>query len=164
MNWPIGWTSLEGLGRHEIKYWQTASTASGDGGLVREMWFNREAGAPPHRQEPGEQRARERDGFVFSLPPQGTLADTYGEMCDLRNRVQAEKETQGDAMRKFELQQGTRKAISRIEVGIMARVDRLKCLGNGQVPACAAEAFRRLCGRVISWPGGPSFITQTGVR
>lgn len=32
----------------------------------------------------------------------------------------------------------------RVAHGVAARVDRIKALGNGQVPACAAEAWRRL--------------------
>ena len=34
--------------------------------------------------------------------------------------------------------------VGRVVNGLAARVDRLTALGNGQVPACAAEAFRRL--------------------
>jgi hypothetical protein len=32
---------------------------------------------------------------------------------------------------------------------VAARVDRIKALGNGQVPQCAAEAFRLLSERSI---------------
>jgi hypothetical protein len=31
--------------------------------------------------------------------------------------------------------------------GVAARVDRLKAIGNGQVPQCAAEAWRQLLAR-----------------
>lgn len=34
--------------------------------------------------------------------------------------------------------------VGRVADGVAARVDRLTALGNGQVPACAAEAYRRL--------------------
>ncbi len=34
--------------------------------------------------------------------------------------------------------------VGRVVNGLAARVDRLTTIGNGQVPACAAEAFRRL--------------------
>jgi DNA (cytosine-5)-methyltransferase 1 len=34
--------------------------------------------------------------------------------------------------------------VGRVVNGLAARVDRLTALGNGQVPACAAEAYRRL--------------------
>ena len=35
-------------------------------------------------------------------------------------------------------------AVPRVENGVAARVDRLKAIGNGQVPQCAAEAWRIL--------------------
>jgi hypothetical protein len=34
--------------------------------------------------------------------------------------------------------------VGRVAHGVAARVDRLKAIGNGQVPACAAEAWRIL--------------------
>jgi DNA (cytosine-5)-methyltransferase 1 len=34
--------------------------------------------------------------------------------------------------------------VGRVANGVPARVDRLKALGNGQVPACAAAAWRLL--------------------
>jgi DNA (cytosine-5)-methyltransferase 1 len=34
--------------------------------------------------------------------------------------------------------------VGRVAHGVAARVDRLKAIGNGQVPLCAAEAFRLL--------------------
>jgi DNA (cytosine-5)-methyltransferase 1 len=38
--------------------------------------------------------------------------------------------------------------VGRVAHGVASRVDRLRCLGNGQVPACAAEAWRQLIARV----------------
>ena len=37
--------------------------------------------------------------------------------------------------------------VGRVVNGVAARVDRLKAIGNGQVPQCAAEAFKRLTRR-----------------
>jgi DNA (cytosine-5)-methyltransferase 1 len=36
--------------------------------------------------------------------------------------------------------------VGRVADGVAARVDRLRALGNGQVPQCAAAAWRMLCG------------------
>ena len=43
----------------------------------------------------------------------------------------------------------TEPPVGRVAHGVARRVDRLKCLGNGQVPRCAAEAWRRLILRGI---------------
>ena len=39
--------------------------------------------------------------------------------------------------------------VPRVATGIQARVDRLKALGNGQVPQCAAEAWTQLHKRLM---------------
>ncbi|WP_343230256.1 DNA cytosine methyltransferase [uncultured Akkermansia sp.] len=39
--------------------------------------------------------------------------------------------------------------VGRVAHGVAARVDRIKALGNGQVPAVAATAFRVLLGRIM---------------
>ena len=41
--------------------------------------------------------------------------------------------------------------VGRVAHGVAARVDRLKALGNGQVPAVAATAFRVLLGRFMNY-------------
>lgn len=44
----------------------------------------------------------------------------------------------------------TEPAVGRVAHGVAARVDRLRALGNGQVPLCAAEAWHRLTARFAS--------------
>ncbi len=39
-------------------------------------------------------------------------------------------------------------AVGRVVDGMACRVDRLKAIGNGQVPLCAAHAFRTLHGGI----------------
>lgn len=41
--------------------------------------------------------------------------------------------------------------VGRVAHGVAARVDRLKAIGNGQVPAVAATAFRVLLGRLMNY-------------
>ena len=40
--------------------------------------------------------------------------------------------------------------VGRVANGVAARVDRLKAIGNGQVPLCAAEAWRLLTGNLTN--------------
>jgi len=41
---------------------------------------------------------------------------------------------------------GWEDGIPRVASGVKNRVDQLRCLGNGQVPICAAMAFKILSG------------------
>jgi hypothetical protein len=150
MNWPTGWTDMEALSEREIKYWQAASATHDSGCFLREMWFNIEAGAPPQGWQPDEQRSAECAGSMFAMPPRAAQAPDDDGMCDLRDDVPTEAGSESCPVREFELQQGARQAISRVAVGISNRVDRLRCIGNGQVPAVAALAWRVLNG----WPAG----------
>ena len=88
MNWPIGWSELQGLSNAEYKHWQEASAEKISDLRGRPLWFE---------QDPSEA--------------------TYS--------VQ----------------------VSRVAVGLVARVDRLKSIGNGQVPQQAAAAWRLLTGQ-----------------
>jgi len=134
------------LNEREFQYWQAASTTHDRGSFVREMWFNREAGAPPQGSQPDEQRTGECGGALFAMPPRRAQAAGDGAVLDLRDTVPAEAGSAVGAMREFDLQQGTRQAISRVAMGISARVDRLKAIGNGQVPIVAATAWEILKG------------------
>ena len=40
--------------------------------------------------------------------------------------------------------EGWEDGVPRVATGVKHRVDRLRCIGNGQVPACAALAWRTL--------------------
>ena len=44
---------------------------------------------------------------------------------------------------------GNGEAIGRVAVGVKNRVDRLKAIGNGQVPLCMAYAFSKLSEGII---------------
>lgn len=82
-------------------------------------------GAPsaPHRPEQGEQRPAEHTDALQAL---SRLLARYGK----------------EAWENCCWEDG----ISRVAVGMANRVDRLRAIGNGQVPAVAATAFRILSG------------------
>jgi hypothetical protein len=58
--------------------------------------------------------------------------------------VSTEAEAPEHALRERGLPERERPIVGRTAVGVMARVDRLKAIGNGQVPQCAAQAWRVL--------------------
>jgi hypothetical protein len=43
--------------------------------------------------------------------------------------------------------------VDRVATRVANRVDRLKCIGNGQVPAVAALAWLYLSGQLLSYQG-----------
>ena len=87
---------------------------------------NGDTAAPSHRPEPTQQRGAEHQDSLPTLPHQGSHAGRnlgpWGE--------------------------GWEFGIPRVAIGVTARVDRLKAIGNGQVPLCAATAWRMLGGPV----------------
>jgi len=144
MNWPIGWTDTEKDCHYENEYWKAAGSENLQCDLLREMWFNVEAGAPSRRQESSEQHAGECSDSLFAVPPQGTHPSKSCDVCCVRDAVSTEEVTESDALRVFRMQQDSRPTLSRVEMGVRHRVDRLRAIGNGQVPAVAALAWRLL--------------------
>ena len=107
------------------------------------MWFSGDPAETPHRQESQQQSGGEYNDSLPKLPQSGAyengrLGKGEGQDCDMQN------------LRKgIPTQTNTQKAmgfIPRISVGVQNRVDRLKAIGNGQVPLVAATAFKLLKG------------------
>ena len=87
----------------------------------------------PHRRERIWIVAADADG-LRQPQPQGLERDKRRRACDgSREDGAAWWATEPD--------------VGRVAHGVAARVDRLQCLGNGQVPQCAAEAWRQLVAR-----------------
>ena len=149
MGWPLNWSAMQPMERHEAEYWKEASsTADQDVGRVRQMWFDREAGAPSPRQGHGEQHAQQPGRAVSRLPPHGAQNTSEYIVHGLRLFVRPEEGQAGEALREFDLQQDARTPISRTSMGRQVnRADRIKALGNGQVPAVVALAWRELTSR-----------------
>jgi hypothetical protein len=88
---------------------------------VRGMRIQEGASSTPHRSGQGEQRAEQHPDAMQAL-----------------SRLLAFSGAQAWQDGSFE------DAIPRVADGVAARVDRLKAIGNGQVPLCAATAWRML--------------------
>lgn len=86
---------------------------------------------------------------VFTRGKNGRLGKGEGQDCDMQNlrKGNTQKCNMQQGMPEREWQEERAKAmgfIPRISVGVQKRVDRLKAIGNGQVPLVAATAFRIL--------------------
>lgn len=151
MNWPMGWTSLEPLNEYQAKFWEESSAAAISGDSVRAVWFDHDPSQTPQRPRPDEQRPEERQDSVRNMPQPRAPQARSGCMQGLPSAVSAKTEQAGERVRPC-LPFGVGPAIGaealvpRVAKGVNARVARLKAIGNGQVPQCAAAAWRMLGG------------------
>lgn len=163
MNWPIGWTSLEPMNHEHFQFWQKSSAAALQGDGMREVWFDKDPATPSRRQEPSEQFAEQCEGAVPALPQDRAhegrhLGARQGGACGvqgLRKFVPAQEGAEiVDMQSSMPERVGAGMCesplgfIPRVEIGVTGRVDRLKAIGNGQVPICAAAAFLQLRERI----------------
>ena len=149
MNWPIGWTSLEPLQHDQTELWKKSSAAHVSSTGLPAVWWHHDPSAPPQGQEPNEQQPGERRGPVQSVPCGGAQAACASGLQGVRGAIHPKTGTQGDAVQQavpVSLGEGIggQTLVPRVSNGVTARVDRLKAIGNGQVPRCAAEAWRLL--------------------
>jgi hypothetical protein len=158
MGWPLFWTSLDTEVKCHYDSWheaqQRTQTSPKDfqGGIVRNVWWDIDPSTASQGRQPNQQQYNQCDDSLPVVPCENSLLDRElgaGEcktsnLQDLRGHIQAEADTQIEAVRQAGLPKGKREEIGRIAVGVKNRVDRLRCLGNGQVPAVAALAWRTL--------------------
>lgn len=139
---------------HEAQQRTQASSEKIQGEIVRNMWWDIDPSTPPQERRANQQREDKCDDIVPTVPCENTLPDRglgagereASDLQDLRGDVQTKTDTEGEAVRQAGMPQGKREAISRVAVGVKCRVDRLKAIGNGQVPLVAATAWRILGG------------------
>lgn len=161
MGWPINYTNLNRQRNNEIKFWKKSCTAYLQGETMSNMWFSGDPAETPHRQESQQQSGGEYNDSLPKLPQSGAyengrLGKGEGQDCDMQNlrkgiptQTNTQKCNMQQGMPEREWQEERAKAmgfIPRISVGVQNRVDRLKAIGNGQVPLVAATAFKLLKG------------------
>lgn len=152
MNFPLGWTSLEPLTNELFQDWKyrtesgTTDVSDCGGGPLRPLWWEEDPSETPYRPQSNEQRARQHCPVVRGLPWPGAQDSPASTLRDMRNGVPAETvEAQGSrALPEPSVPEREGQTIGRVAMGVQNRVARLKALGNAQVPAVAALAWRIL--------------------
>lgn len=154
MNWPIGWTYLEPLRKDHFDDWKfrtQGSTKTFSSDSMCCVWWRADPSETPYRPQSNEQRSRECADTLSSVPQSGThesrgLGEEENgskELRDLRFNIST-KEASGQIMQEPALPENEGEIIRRTAVGINHRVDRLKAIGNGQVPAVVRLAWETL--------------------
>jgi len=158
MGWPLFWTVLDANAKpyydawHEAQQRTQASTEEIQSGIMRNVWWGIDPSAASQGRQPNQQREIECDGGMPAVPCENTLLNRElgaGEreaidLQDLQGDIQTKADTKIQAMWQAGMPQGKRETIGRVAMGVKNRVDRLRCIGNGQVPAVAALAWQIL--------------------
>jgi hypothetical protein len=158
MGWPLFWTTLDVDVKpyynawHEAKQRTQASSEEIQNRIMRNVWWDIDPSAAPQRREPNQQREIKCDGCMPDVPCENTLPNReLGEgkreaigMQDLWGNIQAETDAEIKVMWQAGMPEGKRETISRVAMGVKSRVDRLRCIGNGQVPAVVRLAWNYL--------------------
>jgi hypothetical protein len=153
MNWPIKWSDLNGFDTKEFERWQKASAKAIQGiGEMRAMWWDADPSQAPHGQQPTEQPKQQHSNSLSEMSWNASRerplerSQQGSDLSLLRTDVCLQ-----EAKRK-DLQSGVweqtcldeTQIVPRVGGTGIARVDRLKAIGNGQVPLCAATAWKVL--------------------
>ena len=153
MNWPIKWSSLDALDPKEFSRWKKASAAQVSGSaFMRTVWWDSDPSQTSHGQRPDEQREQEHCDSVRKMPRVNACEPEMARSLEretvplLRTKIFICAAAGKDVQPGMREQTGVDEAsiIPRVATRVIARVDRLKAIGNGQVPAVAATAWRLL--------------------
>jgi len=130
--------------------------ANGKGkGEMPTLWGAEESSPAPSRRRHKQQRQGEPGGSVLSMPCEhaheaggmGAATDADAEtMCGVSQDVSTTK-GEGEIVRERQLFVGMGTQVSRTAVGVSHRTQRLRALGNGQVPAVVRRAWELLKGQ-----------------
>jgi len=154
MGWPRNWTNLERINRDDFDKWLQETSPKDEGEQMRTMWWDRDPSISSSRQESSERQHREHRDAMPGMPYGGSLGGRdMGErgrsssgVRNMRRDVSAKTQTEerADIVWESQMFEGNGETIGRVAVGVKHRVDRLKAIGNGQVPRVAATAWRIL--------------------
>jgi len=153
MNWPITWSSINAINPKEFQRWKEASAAALQASsCLRTLWWERDpsqaSSGSQHLQQPEQQcgGALQQMPRVTAREPALEGSHEGQDLPVLREDLHLHP-GQGEDMQQGVWQQtGVDEApyAPRVANGVAARVDRLKAIGNGQVPLCAATAWQLL--------------------
>jgi hypothetical protein len=153
MNWPIKWSDINEFNPKEFERWKKKSSASlQESGLLRTMWWDRDPSQTPFRPQHDEQQSQQHSDSLSEMPwsdPRKREMERSHQGQNvpvLRQNIHIQTTEGKDLQQGMWQQIGMDEAqiVPRVAENITARVDRLKAIGNGQVPAVAATAWQLL--------------------
>jgi len=157
MNWPTGHTRLGVLKQEKIYDWERRTKTSQEaffcsGESMRNLWWDKDPSEAPHRPQPFEQCAEQHSDSLRDMPRKNARnrevggSDDGEELRMVRKGFPVEEAEGHDLLQVVRQQKGVeeKEIIPRVAEGVAHRSHRLKAIGNGQVPAVVATAWRIL--------------------
>ena len=153
MNWPIKWSDINGFDPKEFERWQKESATPLQESLqMRTVWWDSDPSQTPLGQQPDEQQRQQYSDSLSEMSWGDTRKREVERPYEKQNMPVLRQNIHIQAPEGENLQQRVREQVGvdeaqiipRTAENIIARVDRLKAIGNGQVPLCAATAWRIL--------------------
>ena len=141
---------MEKLKNEHFEYWKKASATSLQKTEdVRHLWFDFDPATTPYRPRYNEQQQVEHTDIMREVPRAASCGGTVGESQQAKGvpLLQGDiylQEIEGKVLQSQlckSLGLGEEEIVARVSSNVANRVDRLKTIGNGQVPMCAAVAF-----------------------
>ena len=153
MNWPIKWSNINEFNAKEFERWQEASaTVIQNFGEMRTMWWDRDPSQASHRPQHEQQQEQQYSDSMHEMSRvtscESEMERSYQgqDLSVLRDSVHIQ-ETQRKDLQSGMWEQTSMdetQIVPRVSQSTIARVERIKAIGNGQVPLCAATAWRIL--------------------
>jgi DNA (cytosine-5)-methyltransferase 1 len=153
MNWPITWSGLNVIDPKEYQRWKETSTKTlQKSEQLREMWWDNDPSQASFGQQPNKQSEQQHCNAVPQMSRDTTRqremegSHEGSDLPLLCNDIYL-SESQAENVQSGMWEQigmDETKIVPRTDKNIVARVDRLKAIGNGQVPLCAATAWQLL--------------------
>ena len=155
MNWPIKWSNINEFNKKEYERWEEASATAIQKPLqMRTMWWDRDPSQTSHRSRYQQQQEQQHSDSLHQMPRVTSCKSEVErshegqDLSILRDSVHIQETERKD------LQSGVweqtcmdeTQIVPRVSQSTIAHVDRLKAIGNGQAPLCAATAWRILAG------------------
>jgi hypothetical protein len=171
MGWPINWTDININIKSNYEYWKQifrkkTGTKKIQDRYMPEVWWQRDPSETSYRQQSNEQFTKQHRNPLFGMSQIGAYeAEKLGSGASERGNMQNMWEVVStEADKKINnMQSGLFKeewpiicdeeVVERVIMSLPNRVDRLKAIGNGQVPRVAAAAYAIL--NYLSTTGKP---------
>lgn len=153
MNWPIKWSDLNGFDAKECKRWQEASsTPLQESVQMRTVWWDRDPSEASHRPQHEQQQEQQYCDSLQQMSRGASCESTLERSHEGQDLPILRDSVHLQTTERESLQSGVWEQVSMDETQIVPRVggtgiavvDRLKAIGNGQVPLCAATAWKVL--------------------